>query len=140
MENIITINKNTISANRFLVGKARTAFDATVSLYEGEIGIGKNGFYEATFKTAKNAKIVGDVLNAQYASASVRMPEPKKTPSSSEEAPKSAKGVAFDFGKIKGDSKSDKNKALHKELVKMGIKDSRTPEYKSVWDARPWAK
>ena len=64
---------------------------------------------------------------------------PKKTSSSSKKAPKSTKGVAFNFGKIKGNSNADKNKALHKELVKMGLKDSRTPEYMSIWNARPWA-
>ena len=65
---------------------------------------------------------------------------PKKTSSSSKTAPKKSKGVAFDFGKIKGKTNADKNKALHKELVKMGLDDSRTPEYMSVWNARPWAK
>lgn len=55
-------------------------------------------------------------------------------------APKRTKGKGFDFGSIKGNSNADKNKALHKELVKMGLKDSRTPEYMSIWNARPWAK
>jgi hypothetical protein len=54
-------------------------------------------------------------------------------------APRKTKGVAFDFGKIKGKTNTDKNRALHKELVKMGLKDSRTHEYMSVWNARPWA-
>ena len=55
-------------------------------------------------------------------------------------APRKAKGEAFDFNAIKGKTTSDKNRALHKELVKMGLKDSRTPEYMSIWNARPWAK
>lgn len=64
---------------------------------------------------------------------------PKKSTTSSKKAPSKAKGEAFNFGKIKGKTNADKNKALHKELVKMGLKDSRTHEYMSVWNARPWA-
>ena len=55
-------------------------------------------------------------------------------------APKRTKGSAFDFGSIKGKTNTDKNKALHATLVGMGLKDSRTPEYMSIWNARPWAK
>lgn len=65
---------------------------------------------------------------------------PKKSTTSSKKAPRKTKGNAFDYSVIKGKTNSDKNKALHKELVKMGLKDSRTPEYMSVWNARPWAK
>lgn len=64
----------------------------------------------------------------------------KKATAPKTSAPKKSKGEAFDFSKIKGKSNSDKNKALHNALVKMGLKDSRTPEYMSVWNARPWAK
>lgn len=55
-------------------------------------------------------------------------------------APKHTKGSAFDFGKIKGKTNADKNKALHAALVSMGMKDSRTPEYMAIWNARPWTK
>ena len=65
---------------------------------------------------------------------------PKKSTTSSKKAPRKTKGNAFDYSVIKGKTVADKNKALHKELVKMGFKDSRTPEYMSVWNARPWAK
>ena len=65
---------------------------------------------------------------------------PKKSTTSSKKAPRKTKGNAFDYSVIKGKTNADKNKALHKELVKMGLKDSRTPEYMSVWNARPWAK
>lgn len=65
---------------------------------------------------------------------------PKKSTTSSKKAPRKSKGNAFDYSVIKGKTNADKNKALHKELVKMGLKDSRTPEYMSVWNARPWAK
>jgi len=75
------------------------------------------------------------------ASALVPTQAPKKQTTAKKSAtPRKTKGVAFDFSKIKGKTNADKNKALHKELVKMGLKDSRTPEYMSVWNARPWAK
>lgn len=66
---------------------------------------------------------------------------PKKTSSSSKKAPRKTKGngVTFDFGKIKGKTNSDKNRALHATLVKMGLKDSRSAEYLAIWNARPWA-
>lgn len=64
----------------------------------------------------------------------------KETTKKTSSSPRKAKGNAFDYSVIKGKTTSDKNKALHKFLVKMGIKDSRTPEYMSVWNARPWAK
>lgn len=75
------------------------------------------------------------------ASALVPTQAPKKQTTAKKSAtPRKAKGEAFDFSKIKGKTASEKNRALHKELVKMGLKDSRTPEYMSVWIARPWAK
>lgn len=78
---------------------------------------------------------------APKASSTKKATDTKKAKPSTK-TPKKTKGnsVTFDFGKIKGKTNGDKNKALHKELVKMGLKDSRTPEYMSVWNARPWAK
>lgn len=51
-----------------------------------------------------------------------------------------AKGNGIDFGKIKGETNKDKNKALHAMLVSKGITNSKSEEYMSVWNARPWAK
>lgn len=65
---------------------------------------------------------------------------PKKSTTSSKKAPRKTKGNAFDYSVIKGKTNTDKNKALHATLVGMGLKDSRTPEYMSIWNARPWAK
>ena len=55
-------------------------------------------------------------------------------------APKRAKGNGFDYGKIKGKTNTDKNKALHATLVGMGMKDSRAKDYQAIWTNRPWAK
>lgn len=66
-------------------------------------------------------------------------PKAKKTSSSKAKATTSkGKGKAFDFSKIKGKTNTDKNKALHKALVGMGLRDSNAPEYKAIWSARPW--
>lgn len=64
----------------------------------------------------------------------------KSTTSSKKTAPRKTKGEAFNFKAIKGNTNADKNRALHATLVGMGLKDSRTPEYMSIWNARPWAK
>lgn len=60
-----------------------------------------------------------------------KKPQPRK--------PTQAKGKAINFDSFKG-TNSEKNKALHAELVSRGLKDSRTDEYKAIWSARPWAK
>lgn len=65
---------------------------------------------------------------------------PKKSTTSSKKAPRKTKGSAFDFGKIKGKTNTDKNKALHAVLVSMGMKDSRSADYMAIWTNRPWAK
>jgi hypothetical protein len=55
--------------------------------------------------------------------------------------PTPAKGDSkvIDFNAFKG-TKSEKNRALHAELVSRGLKDSRSDEYQAIWQARPWAK
>ena len=65
-----------------------------------------------------------------------------KTTSSTKKAtaPRKAKGEAFNFKAIKGNTNADKNKALHATLVSMGMKDSRSADYMAIWNARPWAK
>lgn len=64
----------------------------------------------------------------------------KATPKKSTTSPKGkGKSKVFDFDKIKGKTNADKNKALHKALVGMGMRDSNAPEYKAIWSARPWA-
>ena len=66
-------------------------------------------------------------------------PSSTKKTTAKKSVTKKSKGKAFDYGVIKGKTTQAKNKALHKELVKMGLKDSREPKYMSIWNARPWA-
>lgn len=90
MANIITRNANTITVNRFIVGKARTALLELVTEHKGVIAINNNGFYEATFPTEQTAKSVKTLLGARYRAHNVRMPEPKKVKGNSDKTEKTA--------------------------------------------------
>ena len=163
MKNItITRTKNIANATYLPYAAYKRALALATEL-KGEIGKTAEGNFKATFSSAKVAEKFVATWTAEYeANRKVEVaPTPKSTPKSAPKtpsskptatkdkttsstkkttkAPRKTKGEAFDFGKIKGKTNTDKNRALHKELVKMGLKDSRTPEYMSVWNARPWA-
>lgn len=148
MKNAMTINKNTVSATYLPYAAYKSAL-ALATAHKGKIDKTDKGNFMATFGSAKVAKQFVAEWTAEYeanrkpvpAPAPKNEPKPAQKPKASKgKAPRKAKGNAFDYSVIKGDSNKDKNKALHKVLVEMGIKDSRTPEYMSVWNARPWAK
>lgn len=152
--------KNTIKLTR----KANTvyapylpyaAYNALVQLgkdHNAEIGENADHTLRLTFNEVETAKNVVAKWTAEYnANRKVEVaPAPKSTPvkktasskptATKGKAPRKAKAKGFDFDSIKGETKKDKNRALHAMLVSKGIKDSRTPEYMSVWNARPWAK
>lgn len=150
MFTIKSTRKSTIvTANNFVVG---AGYKRMVNL-----AIALDGIVDTDKKT-KLAKITfGDKISAEqfvaqfehdYAKAhkayakqtkSAQGKGTKKTPSSSKKTTK-GKSKGFDFDSVKGNTKSEKNKALHAMLVGMGHADSRTPEYQAVWSARPWAK
>lgn len=159
----ITRTKNTVSTT-YLPYTAYKEAIALATEYKGEIGKTDKGNFKATFNSVETAKNFVTVWTANYnanrkvevapapKSTSAQKPKaskptatkgkttaPKKT-SSSSKTPRKSKGNAFDYSVIKGNSKSEKNKALHAVLVGMGIGDSRKPEYQAVWNARPWAK
>lgn len=160
MKNIeITCTKNTAIATYLPYAAYKSAL-ALATEHKGEIGKTAEGNFKATFSSAKIAKKFVAEWTAEYNAnrkveptpARKSTPKPAQKPSASKgktkatasstkkTAPRKAKGNAFDYSVIKGNSKSDKNKALHAALVSMGIADSRTPEYQAVWSARPWAK
>jgi len=153
MKNIeITCTKNTAIATYLPYAAYKSALDLATA-HKGEIGKTAEGNFKATFSSAKIAKKFVAEWTAEYEAnrKPVSTPAPKSTPKPAQKpsaskgktkatAPRKAKGEAFDFSAIKGESKKDKNRALHAMLVSMGIGDSRTPEYMSVWNARPWAK
>lgn len=64
--------------------------------------------------------------------------KPKEKATHRQRKPAPVKGDV-NFKAFKG-TVSEKNKALHAELVSRGMKDSRTAEYQAIWQARPWAK
>lgn len=149
--------KNTVSAT-FLPHKAYLSAHELAAAYNGTIGKTEKGFFKADFDSAKTAKQFKlDWETAYNANRKVEAdtPAPASKPAQKPKASKGnkassskkttkgkgkAKGNSFDFGKVKGKTNKEKNKALHAMLVGMGIADSRTPEYMSVWNARPWAK
>lgn len=150
----ITRTKNTVHAPYMPYAAYKSAVALATEL-KGEIGKTAEGNFKATFNSVKTAenfvKTWTEAYNANRkveatpAKAPAKKPTASKgkttsSPKKAEKAPRKAKGSAFDFGKIKGETKSDKNKALHAQLVSMGMKDSRTAEYQAVWNARPWAK
>jgi hypothetical protein len=142
------------------------AYNALVQLgkdHNAEIGENADHTLRLTFNEVETAKNVVAKWTAEYNAnrkvevAPVHKSVPAKKSSTSKPtatkgktkattsstkktaAPRKAKGEAFDFTQFKG-TNSEKNKALHALLVSKGIKDSRTPEYMSIWNARPWAK
>lgn len=165
MKNItITRTKNIANATYLPYPAYKRALELATA-HKGEIGKTAEGNFKATFSSAKVAeKFVAEWTADYEANRKVEptvAPTPKSTPakksttskptatkgktkattSSTKKttAPRKAKGEAFDFSAIKGESKKDKNRALHAMLVSKGIADSRTPEYQAVWSARPWA-
>ena len=144
---MLKTNKNTVCATTYLPYGAYKALTTLAKDHNGEIGKTPKGFFTAKFADPETAKAVKTRFEADYAKAheayvpkSKPTKETKSKPTSSKKKSISTKGNGFDFSKVKGETKKEKNKALHAMLVSMGVKDSRTDEYMSVWNARPWAK
>lgn len=149
----ITLNrtKNTVSAP-YLPYTAYKAFVEKATALNAQIAPHAKGVTKATFNSVEDAKKFVTEWTADYnANRKVEVaPTPKstptqKTPSSKptttkgKKAPRKAKGNGIDLNAFKG-TKSEKNRALHATLVGMGIANSKSEEYMSVWNARPWAK
>ena len=120
MAKIITRSNNTIIANRFLVGKALNALRTLVTDHNGEIGVGSNGFYKATFEDKETATAVANALNAQYDANGVRMPEPKKAKGSAKTETK--KPTFEDFVKANPSCTRDQAKAHGFEGTRADLK------------------
>lgn len=134
MSNIIKRNANTITATTYLPMGAYKALVQLARDHEGEIDKTAKGMLRVTFDEVQTAKNVANRFSRDYKKAHeayVPKPAAKRV--------RQAKGKAFDFTKIKGNTTKEKNKALHATLVGMGITNSKSDEYMSVWNARPWA-
>jgi hypothetical protein len=133
MAKMFEIKGKTATQNAFLAFAAYNRAKALVDEHNGKIDFvdGKN--IKATFKSKAIAEAFVTAFEGEYTKAHKAYAKAKG------KAPKKSKGNSVDFTQFKG-TNSEKNKALHAMLVSKGIKDSRTPEYMSVWNARPWAK
>ncbi len=135
MAKMFEIKGKTATQNAFL---AFAAYNRAITLadeHKVKIDFVDGKKIKATAKSNKAIVAYVDAFESEYAKAHKAYAKAKgKT------EPRKAKGNSVDFSKIKGKTNSEKNKALHAMLVGMGIGDSRTSEYMSVWNARPWAK
>lgn len=145
MAKMFTIQGKTATQNAHMAYTAYNRAQAMATEQNGKIDFVEGKKIKATFTSNAKAKSFVTAFESEYAEASkayqATKTETKTTSTRKPKAhtPKKAKGNGIDFKAFKG-TNSDKNKALHAKLVSMGIKDSRTPEYMSVWNARPWAK
>ena len=133
MAKMFEIKGKTATQNAFLAFAADNRAKALVDEHNGKIDFvdGKN--IKATFKSNKIATDFVTAFEREYTKAHKAYAKAKG------KAPKKSKGNSVDFTQFKG-SNSDKNKALHAMLVGKGITNSKSDEYMSVWNARPWAK
>ena len=144
MQNKKTVNAST-GMHKYAFLKAREI----ATTLNGAVTTTDDGNFKATFKSVKVAEQFVTEWNAQYEQAQKAKKKPtaakgkKQTekPTPRKRKPTSAKGdgKAIDFNAFKG-TKSEKNRALHAELVSRGMKDSRSDEYQAIWQTRPWAK
>ena len=156
MSNIVmNTTKKTVSASAHLPYSAYKHAVELATALKGEIGRTDDNRFTVTFEKVKTAKEFAEKWTADYTEAhNAYVPKSASKPATAQKGKKAdtkkskpssskkgkGKSNTFDFDSVKGNTKKEKNKALHAMLVDMGIADSRTPEYMSVWNARPWAK
>lgn len=161
--NLFTLKGKTATQSVGLAPKTYARAKALATELNCKIDFVDHNFLKVTAPTAKIAKQFENTIQSEYDITSALYAEAKAQKSSTskptaskgkakattsstkktvktDKKPKASKGNAFDYSVIKGETKSDKNRALHAMLVSKGIADSRTPEYQAVWSARPWAK
>lgn len=146
MANIITRNENTVTVNRFIVGKARTALLELASKHNAQIDINDDKHYVATLETVELAKKFSTALARTYKAHNVTMPEPKRPTPARGDAPteptepteiidKNAEKCKKALGKL---AHTDDNSAAHKIMVAHGYKNSNSPEYQAIWRGYWW--
>ena len=154
MFTVKTNKKSTIViANNFVVGAGYKRMLELAEAYKGKVDTDtKTKLAKITFGDTSKAKTFVTEFTSEYTKAHKAYTKQTKSAqgkgkatkptSSSKKTTKKGKGdnKGFDFNSVKGKTKAEKNKSLHAILVGMGHADSRTPEYMSVWNARPWAK
>ena len=128
--------RTTVTANKYLAYPAYVSARDLATAHDGTIDTTADKLFTAKFPTATHAKAFVQAWTTAYekacddkatATASVPAPAPKRT--------RKGKGnsKAVDFGKVKGATKSDRNKAAHTLIVSTGVK-SGSDEYKALWN------
>lgn len=146
----------TVTANKYLPYPAYVSARDLASAHDGTIATTADNRFTAKFPTATHAKAFVQAWTTAYEQAcDERMKMPSKSfgtvfiPSVdmddyatsapvSAPAPKRTRkakgnGKAVDFGKVKGATKSERNKAAHALIVGKGVK-SGSDEYKALWN------
>lgn len=143
MANIITRSKNTITVNRFIVGKARTALITLATDHNAQIDINSDNHYVVTLEDIGIAKDFSTALARIFREYGVKMPERKAptagrgsaptepTPKVDENAEKCKKALA----KL---AHTDDNPAAHKIMLAHGYTNSKSDDYQAIWKGYWW--
>lgn len=126
----------TLTANKRLPYPAYVSARDIALAHEGTIGETADGLFTATFSKVANAKACQKAWTDAYEQArSERAQATEPAPAPAPKKPRSTKkgnGKAVDFSKVKGATKSDRNKAAHALIMSMGV-ESGSKEYNALW-------
>lgn len=156
----MTRKGKTVTANKWLSYPAYVSARDLATKANAQIGTTAEKCFTAKFDSVATAKAFVDAWTSEYERAcEARLSEPASknsnvwysksiledwagstpvdapAPAPAPKKPRSTKkgnGKAVDFSKIKGTSKSDRNKAAHAYIVGMGIA-SGSEEYNALW-------
>ena len=129
---IMNRSKNTVTASIWLVGAAYTSARDLATAKQGEIGTTADKRFTAKFDSVATAKAFASEWERGYTQAHAEAPASK--PASAGKGTRKGKGngKAVDFSKVKGSTKSERNKAAHALIIGAGIV-SGSEEYNSLW-------
>lgn len=152
MSKITITRKNATVSATYLPYTAYKAAHEGATARHAQIGTTAEGFFQATFNSVKDAKDFVSEWNANYeanrkvevaptkATAPTQKPkaskgkaEAKPTASSTKKSPRKAKGNNLDFTKVKGKTKSERNRNAHALIIATGVK-SGSAEYMALWN------
>ena len=128
---VMNRSKSTVTANKWLVGTAYATAVALTTAHQGTIGKTAENRFTAEFPTAKDAQAFVTAWEKGY-QANTKTAEPSKPATAGKGARSKGNAKTVDFTKVKGNTKSDRNKAAHALIVGMGI-ESGSAEYNAMW-------
>lgn len=155
--------RTTVTANKYLAYPAYVSARDLATAHDGTIGTTADKLFTAKFPTVTHAKafvtawtdayekacdermkapakgygsvFIPKVDLDDYATSPCEVPTPAPVTALAP-APKrtrKGKGKAFDFTKVQGKTKSERNKSAHALIVGTGVK-SGSDEYKAIWN------